>query len=619
MCGIIACINCTNTETLLMNGLKQLQNRGYDSCGIAKIVDGNIIVQKYASTLEEKSINKLESKLTNNLNVNIGIAHTRWATHGPKTDLNAHPHNDCNNKLSLVHNGIITNYQCIKDKLENKGYKFNSETDTEVISNLISSELDIKNPFNSIKKSLDQLDGTWGLVIMLKEKPNSLFISRSGSPLLLGKTTNGIIVASEISAFCNLTNKIYEIEDGEILEINIEDNKVNSNELNNYCLNNFLNLTKKIKVERNCIKQSPYPFNHWMMKEIFEQPMAVLRTLNYGARIHNSKVKLGGLDISKNLILNKNRIIIIGCGTSLNAGKWVSYYYKKLKVFDSVLVIDASEFELYEITEIEKTVCLVLSQSGETKDVHRCMNKIKTLNIPIIGIVNVVGSLIARESTCGIYLNAGREVAVASTKSFMCQMIGLLLVGLWYTQNTNKDNVLSNELVKEVLYVSSMIDNVLNSLDTYKNIAKYLCNHHSCFILGRNMCKAIADEAALKLKEIGYIHAEGFAGGSLKHGPFSLIENGTPVFLLILDDEYREYMVSTLEEVKTRGAYTIVITNCDLNDNAKIDEIITIDKMKVLSSIPIIVPFQLIAYEMALIKNNDPDYPRNLAKVVTVD
>ena len=620
MCGIIACLKCPNIQKILLDGLKQLQNRGYDSCGISIIQNNKFHIQKYASTNEKQSLEKLEEQY-NLPNSHIGIAHTRWATHGGKTDTNAHPHLDSNETVALVHNGIITNYQSLKNKLIEAGFTFHGETDTEVISNLISFELqkNLSTPFQSISNAIKKLEGSWGLVIILKDHPNSLFICKSGSPLLMGKTNEGIIVASELSAFCNRSFNIITLEDGDILEINLENNNVSSNFETNNSLSNLFKNREKIPSNEVKIQTTPYPFSHWMIKEIMEQPMAVLRTLNYGARTLNN-IKLGGLNQEENLIKDKTELVILGCGTSLNAGLWSSHIFKKQRIFNSVKVIDASEFETYDISENDKTVVIVLSQSGETKDIHRCMIKIKSLNIPIIGVVNSVGSLIARETNCGVYLNAGREVAVASTKSFTCQQIALTLIALWFLEKKGKWNFCAKDILSELKFISGTFETALCNIEKLKNIAEFLSKKTSCFILGKNICESIAREAALKLKEIGYIHAEAFAGGSLKHGPFSLIEIDTPVILLILDDSYLDFMISTLEEVRSRGAKTIIITNTDLNcDRSIIDFTINIPKLKTLGSIPLIIPFQIIAYEMAIIKNHNPDYPRNLAKVVTVD
>jgi glutamine---fructose-6-phosphate transaminase (isomerizing) len=612
MCGIIACLNCENQINILLEGLNQLQNRGYDSCGITVVDSNSFKTQKYASTQEEQGLKKLKNQI-NLPQTKVGIAHTRWATHGAKNDINAHPHIDFKESVSLVHNGIITNYGTLKKFLISEGYQFYGETDSEVIANIISFHLQkTENHFLAFKKAINQLEGSWGLVVIFKDKSESLFISKSGSPILLGKTEEGILVGSESSAFCNRSRSIISLEEGDILEINLDN--VNTGDGEYKSLSSFFKNRDIISLEKISFQKTPYPFPHWMIKEIMEQPIAIQRTLNYGARISDDKIVLGGLNNEYDLFKNRDEIVILGCGTSLNAGLWISYILKKNKIFKNVKVIDASEFEVYDISESDKTICVVLSQSGETKDVHRCMVKIKTLNIPIIGIVNSVGSLIARDSNCGIYLNAGREVSVASTKSFVCQQIALVLLALWF-QEKHSINVFSRETIKELRFLSSHVENTLVEIEKLKNIAQQLVTQKSCFLLGKNIYETIAREGALKLKEIGYIHAEAFAGGSLKHGPFSLIEEGTPIFLFIMDDIYKDFMMSTLEEVKSRGANIIVISNLDI----KIKNLIRIPKLDNLGSILSILPLQIIAYEMALIKGHNPDYPRNLAKVVTVD
>lgn len=613
MCGIIACLNCENQIKILLDGLNQLQNRGYDSCGISVLENELFKTQKYASNKEEQGLEKLQQNI-NLPESNIGIAHTRWATHGAKSDINAHPHIDFHQNVSIVHNGIITNYITLKKYLKSEGFNFYGETDTEVVSNLISYYLQKEEePFTAFKNAINQLEGSWGLVAIIKSKPNSLFISKSGSPLLLGKTDNGVIVGSEISAFCNRSNTIISLEEGDLLEINSDNINTGDGEFNS--LSSFLKNREVLSFGEVTFQKTPYPFSHWMIKEIMEQPIAIQRTLNYGARISCEKIKLGGLSNNYELFKNKDEIILLGCGTSLNAGIWVSYILKKNNVFKNVKVIDASEFEIYEVSEPKKTICVVLSQSGETKDVHRGMIKIKSLNIPIISIVNGVGSLIARESSCGIYLNAGREVSVASTKSFVCQQIALTLMALWFHEKNNSFDVFRKDTIKELQFISSHVENTIVNMEKLKKVAKQLVNQKSCFLLGKNIFEPIAREGALKLKEIGYIHAEAFAGGSLKHGPFTLIEEGTSIFLFIMDDIYKEFMMSTLEEVKSRGANIIVISNFDV----KVDNLIKIPKLNNLGSILAILPLQIIAYEMALLKGHNPDYPRNLAKVVTVD
>tara|TARA_Y100000590_G_scaffold470766_1_gene669722 strand:+ start:5674 stop:7515 length:1842 start_codon:yes stop_codon:yes gene_type:complete len=613
MCGIISCLNCKDQINILLEGLNQLQNRGYDSCGICIIKDDCFEIQKYASTNTEQAI----SKLRENINLpesNIGIAHTRWATHGSRTNINAHPHIDFKNRVSLVHNGIITNYLSLKNRLIKDGFSFNSETDTEIISNLISFYLEKEySPFDAFKKAISELEGSWGLVVMIKDKPNSLFISKYGSPLLLGKTEAGIIVGSEINVFGNMCSRIISLDEGELIEINSENvNNVNGGVSS---ISEFFKTRKILSQQEVCVQKTPYPFSFWMIKEIIEQPISVQKTLNYGTRISEGRITLNGLSKSIKLLENRNELIILGCGTSLNAGLWGSYIIKRNNIFKNVKIIDASEFEIYEIDDTNNCIFVVLSQSGETKDVHRCMVKVKPLNIPIIGIVNVVDSLISRDSDCRMSLNAGREVSVASTKSFVCQQIALTLLSLWFQERNNKCDSFSNETIHELQYISSHIENVLTNIEQFKQIAKELVPHNSCFLLGKNIFEPIAREGALKLKEIGYIHAEAFSGGSLKHGPFSLIEDGTPIILFIMDDIYKDFMMSTLEEVKSRGANCIVISNLEIN----IKNLIKIPKIKNLGSILSIIPLQIIAYEMALLKGHNPDYPRNLAKVVTVD
>lgn len=609
MCGIVLYIGSSIAFDILFEGLSILQNRGYDSAGICTINNNEFIIHKFAST-ESKSALQLLKDTKNYHNNKVGIAHTRWATHGPKTDYNSHPHIDFTNNIAVVHNGIIENYKELKQMLLRENFSFKSDTDTEVIANLIGFYLK-DNIDDAIFKAISKLEGTWGLGILYRKTPDIIYLAKHGSPLLIGIHETMTIVASEPSAFSNYTNKYITVDDGDIIKIsnNVIEKLNDSSELNN------------VKIyEGEKILLSPDPYPHWTIKEIMDQPESIMRAFNNGGRILDDyHVRLGGLN--KELIKNIDNLIILGCGTSLNAGMLGQKYIKYLGCFNTVQVIDAAEFTVDDIPRLNAGF-IVMSQSGETKDVHRAMSLIK--NYPIIGVVNVVGSLIARDTDCGIYVNAGREVAVASTKSFTSQVLILALVAIWVAQYKNINKEKRKQFIYEIKNISKNIVETLKTKDLCKKIANDLKNKPYCFILGRGFAEPISREGALKLKEISYINAQGYPGGSLKHGPFALIEKGTPIILISLNGVSNKNVImmeSAAEEVGARGAYNILITDTKVDELKRnlYEEIIYIPHSKLLGPILSIIPLQLIAYEMSIAKGINPDYPRNLAKVVTVD
>lgn len=602
MCGIIAILSLLSNIKDIINGLKQLQNRGYDSAGLSYI-ENKINVVKYASTNTEDSILKLQNNIDSIKSINT-IAHTRWATHGPKTDYNSHPHLSNCKKIVLVHNGIIENYKVLKDFLINKGYTFNSETDTEVIVNLISYYYkNNNNPQFAINKTISKLEGTWGLAIQFLDFPNKMYAIRHGSPLLLGISDNNLIITSELSGFNGLVNNYFILENNDLLELSSDNKKLSYKTTHNYKLN---------KVNNNNFDLTPSPYKYWMEKEINEQIESSLRAIGLGGRINNNKVKLGGLENHKYNIKKINNIILLGCGTSYNAGMCGVKYLKSLKIFNTVSCYDGAEFNKLDIPNIGKTALILLSQSGETKDLHRCIDIAKEENLFMIGIVNVVDSMIAREVDCGIYLNAGREVSVASTKSFTSQIIVLQLFSIWLAQ-LHKINFKILQKLNNIRKFSNDIKQVLELKDKIKEECKRL-NHNSMFILGKGINEYIANEGALKIKEISYIHSEGYSGSSLKHGPFSLLENNFPVILLIINDEYKSKMLNVYEEIKSRHANILVITD---EEELYVDNKIVIPKNNYSEVLSIIV-LQYISFYLGLLRNTPIDKPRNLAKCVTV-
>jgi glutamine---fructose-6-phosphate transaminase (isomerizing) len=630
MCGITAYLGSESAFSYILESLSLLQNRGYDSAGICTINENNDYVNhKYASIIDKTAIQLLETHKHVHDNNTIGIGHTRWATHGAKTDTNAHPHFDSANQICVVHNGIIENYLEIKGRLVKEGYSFISQTDTEVIPKLLEyylrlelvrnsnnyENIDFEN--NVLKTAISELQGTWAIVILFKYTPNKLYLCKNGSPLVLGIDNHFALISSEQLSLSRYFNHYITLNDGDILTITKSNDGVIQ-------FPNKTNYTQNI-IQNKLTETSSYPYPHWTIKEICEQPMSIMRTLNMGGRIlGDNRVKLGGLDSQEEQLLDIDHLIILGCGTSYNAGQIGCYMMKQLKCFTTVTCIDASEFTVDDIpnSNKSKTGFVMLSQSGETKDLHRCMETIRNLDCPIMSIVNVVGSLIARESDCGIYLNAGREVGVASTKSFTSQVVALTLMAIWFSQHKNTCGHLRQQYVKNLRNLSLDVESLLGySMEPIRKLAKRLVDVKTMFILGRGIMKFISDEGSLKIKEIAYIHAEGYAGGSLKHGPFALIDKDTVIVLIAPKDENFSKMINAAEEVHSRHARIILITNGTNSDlkEGLFESVITIPNNDSFSGILSVIPLQILAYEIALLKGHNPDFPKNLAKVVTVD
>jgi glucosamine--fructose-6-phosphate aminotransferase (isomerizing) len=608
MCGIIGYLGNENFVPFVLSGLKLLQNRGYDSVGISCIQNGELCTNKYASTFTFDSLEKLEKSVSNSaFESNCGIGHTRWATHGGKTDLNAHPHHDNKNRIAIVHNGIIENFDEIKVRLLEMGYFFKSQTDTEIIAVLIGSHLDNNETIEkAIQYSLKELSGTWALVIIHKDFPNKIWMTRNGSPLLLGMEDEYIMVASEQIAFHNYIKKYIVIDNHDLIEVTKENDKITySKNVHRYTIKEKTNVQIELK---------PTGYTHWLLKEILEQPESILRAMNNGGRIENNTcVKLGGLDTCKSRLMEINHLIILGCGTSYHAGLWCLDIFKNLDIFHTVVVYDGAEFNVKDIPKIGNSGIVLLSQSGETKDLHRCIQIAKDYDLITIGIVNVIDSMIARESDCGIYLNAGREVAVASTKSFTNQCLVLTMVAIWFSQNKGTYIEKRKKMINDIRNLSFQVQDLCTNLEQIKEIARQLKDKTSLFLLGKGKEEAIAKEGALKLKEVAYIHAEGYSSSALKHGPFALIEEGLPVILIDVEEEHRDKNKNTFQEISARNAFVIKITDNKCND------LLIVEKNSTFSGILANVYVQLLSYFIAIEKGYNPDFPRNLAKVVTVE
>jgi len=610
-CGIMAYIGNEPCLDFLLEGLTILQNRGYDSAGVSTLDKDTreVKVTKYASigsTSDSIELVKTHADKEHKKDL-VGIAHTRWATHGGKTDRNAHPHVDGGERLSLVHNGTIQNAGSLKKELLSEGYTFSSETDTEVIAQLIGYYMDNGYAYmESLRLALGRLEGTWGLAILHRDFPDQIICACNGSPIVVGIGRDCMFIASEHSAFSRHTSDYIALKDGEVAVV----------QSNGVSLDN----SRIEKAPEQDIQLSPEPWPHWTIKEIMEQPAAVSRSLGYGSRITlTGKIKLGGMDGQKEMLRNINHLVMSACGTSMHSLEYGSAIMRWLRAFDTTQVIDAAELGEDDFPAANAGL-LVASQSGETKDVVRTLEIAEKKGIPRFAIVNCVGSLIARMTGLGMYLYAGREHAVASTKAFVTQVAGVSLMSAWFSQlRESRNEVRLSKLVDALHRLPTYIGMTLGVRDQCRELAESIKNEENMFVLGRGFAYPIAREGALKIKEITYIHAEGYSGGALKHGPFALLEEGTPVIMIIPNDHTAKHMVTCCHEVSCRGARVIAITdNPQLLDEIENCAVIQIPSNGPLTALLAVVPLQLLAYELAVARGINPDNPRHLAKAVTV-
>jgi len=605
MCGIVGYIGTNKAVPILLDGLKKLEYRGYDSAGIATLENNKITITKdkgRVSNLEDL-LKDIDSKST------IGIAHTRWATHGKPSKVNSHPHLDNSKKISVVHNGIIENYSDIKKFLMDNGYKFISETDTEVIPNLINYYYKSNDLLTAVSLACKDLKGSFALEILCKDYTDKIIIAKKDSPLVIGVSKNGNYIASDIPAILSYTKDFYLLEDNEIVE-------VYADKLNFYNFNLEF-ITKKmesISWDASSIEKNGY--EDFMLKEIHEQPVAIRETI--GFKLSNDKIKLDELNFDKDFLSNINKIFIIACGTAMHAGlatKTLFEHFCNIPVEVEV----ASEFRYRNPIINEKTLAIFISQSGETADTIQALKLAKSKGATTVAFSNVIGSSITREADYCLYTHAGPEIAVASTKAYTSQVVLLNILALYFAEILGiVDQKIINKLKHELLELPNKIDEVLNIEKETKNIAKNIYFKNNAFFLGRGIDYPVAMEGSLKLKEISYIHSEAYAAGELKHGPIALIDNKFPVIGLITDEDLSAKTISNMQEVISRGAETIVITNKNLNKN--FDYIIKIPNVnKYLSPVVSVVPLQLLSYYIAKEKGLDVDKPRNLAKSVTVE
>lgn len=570
-------------------------------------------MHKYASDDKEMADIKI-LKHQHEHTGHISIFHSRWRTTGGKTDANSHPHVDMYEKFALVHNGIIENYEELKESLDDIGYIFKSETDTEVIVNLISYYYSKINDVTlAIKSALKQLEGTYALVILCTDTPNSMYVARHGSPCLIGFSEDNklAMVASEVYGFDKKINKYIVVRNHDIITLNKNEHKIDmiSTEENEYVNKNFT-----LSVEDHTCA----PYKHWTIKEISEQPTSCMRAMNMGGRIKNDReVILGGFEQHKNELLDSDNLILLGCGTSYNAGLLMTHLFKQICDFNVVNIYDGAEFTENDIPKIGKTCFIFLSQSGETKDLHLCVEMLKKIRdngkkLIMVGVVNVVDSLIARDVDCGAYLNCGREFAVASTKAFSSQIVVLSLIAIWFAQHRNIAAHERTDIIRKLLRLQTDITTTIETnTDICKNIAKCLATKQSAFLLGKETFEAVAKEGALKMKEIGYIHTESYSSSALKHGPYALLDDGFPVFLLCPNDRNFVKNHMTFDELKSRGAFVVGISDKDISGFDKFIKLPAKGHTEILST----VALQLVSYYLSIEKEINVDFPKGLAKV----
>ena len=608
MCGIIGYIGTRGATPLLLEGLKRMEYRGYDSAGVAVMNGSGVETRKAAG-----KISQLERALvTSPVEGDMGIGHTRCATHGVPNECNAHPHVDCKGDIAVVHNGIIENSGTLKKGLEARGHEFASDTDTEVIAHLIEETFD-GNLEDAVIEALWQIEGTYGIAVVSGKDRNKIVAARKGSPLLLGLGDGEYYVASDVSAILAQTREVVYLDDGDVAVLTrdgytILDQRAQQLERG----------VSKIDWDLDQIERGG--FDHFMLKEIFEQPATIENCMRGRLLPDQGTSKLGGLNMTDEELLKFDNILITACGTSWHSALIGEHMLESLARIP-VEVEYASELRYRNPIVTDKTLCIVISQSGETADTLAAMREAKSRGARTYGIVNVVGSTIARESDGGIYVHAGPEIGVASTKAFTSQVIALLLFTLKLARLRNLSVVDGKEIIEELQKLPAKIQSVLDRAPEVETIAEDFKNAQNFLYLGRGYSFPTALEGALKLKEISYIHAEGYPAAEMKHGPIALIDEKMPVVFVTPHDSVFDKVVSNVQEVKARGGRVIAITTRDEEAlEGKLDYEFRIPETKdMLTPVLASIPLQLLAYYIAVKRGANVDQPRNLAKSVTVE
>ena len=610
MCGIVGYVGKQSALPILLEGLKRMEYRGYDSAGIAVLNHGTLFIKKNVG-----KVTALETSLKGaDTSANIGIGHTRWATHGVPNEINAHPHVDCNSKIALIHNGVIENFTSLRTMLESQGHKFRSDTDTEVLVHLIEEFYKTSYDMEfALKRALSKVSGTYGIIVLSEYEPEKLFVARKGSPLVIGYGENEMLAASDASALVQHTRKVNYLEDGEIAILTSSSAVIKT--------------LDDVEVERDAEELTfdleeieKGGFAHFMLKEIYEQPVTIEDSMRGRLLEDQGTSVLGGLSHVIDKLVHAPRIVFAACGTSWHAALVGEYMFEQYAHIP-VEVEYASEFRYRNPILNKDDVVIVISQSGETADTLAALREAKSRGITVLGICNVVGSSIARESDAGVYIHAGPEIGVASTKAFTSQLTVLALVTLLLARKKGMPEEAGKEIVHELKLLPEKVRSIFNDTKQIDLIANEFKEMRNFLYLGRGYNFPVALEGALKLKEISYIHAEGYPAAEMKHGPIALIDKNMPVVFIAPRDGSYEKVMSNIQEVKARRGRVIAIVN---EDESEMDQlagyrIIVPKTLDMLAPILTVIPLQLLAYRIAVFRGCNVDQPRNLAKSVTVE
>jgi glucosamine--fructose-6-phosphate aminotransferase (isomerizing) len=613
MCGIVGYIGKADAPTVLINGLRRLEYRGYDSAGVAILDNDRIIVSKSpgkVSALYEKA--RSDWPADRFIRSTVGIAHTRWATHGPPTEINAHPHLDQSGEIALVHNGIIENYRSLRARLEGKGHHFYSETDTEVLAHLIG-DCDKGDLFQAICDALHQVEGTFGIAVLSAREPDRIITARRGSPIVIGVGDGETIIASDASAIVAHTQRVIYLDDNDIAIVTSD--SVDVRDLNN------IPVTREIaELGLDAAAAEKGGFDHFMLKEIHEQPDSLSNAIRGRLDFDIGSSVLAGMGTSPRELAELSRVVLVGCGTSLHAGLVGEYAFEDLADIHAE-VQQAAEFRYRNPILGNRDLVVAISQSGETADTLAAVREAKQKGAFVMSLCNGVGSTIARETGRGVYLHAGPEISVASTKAFTCQVVVMLMMALKLGRGRRFSREEGIRFSREIEQIPALVARVIRQSDRIRGIAASYASNDHAFFIGRGPMYPVALEGALKLKEISYIHAEGYHAAELKHGPIALLEQGTPVIAIACDIPGKDKTLGNIEECRARGARILgIVTEGDHEAAECMDDFIEVPACHPLvATIPAVVALQLLSYHIANHRGCEIDQPRNLAKSVTVE
>ena len=613
MCGIVGYIGKADAPSVLINGLRRLEYRGYDSAGVAILDDDRVVVAKApgkVAALNERARGEWPAERF--ARCTMGIAHTRWATHGPPTEVNAHPHLDGSGEIALVHNGIIENYRSLRARMEGRGHHFYSETDTEVLAHLIG-DCDKGDLFQAVCDALHQVEGTFGIAVLSAREPEKIITARRGSPIVIGVGDGETIIASDAAAILAHTQRVIYLDDNDIAIVTAD--SVDIRDLNN------IPVTREIaELGFDAAAAEKNGFDHFMLKEIHEQPEALGNAIRGRLDFDLGSAVLAGMGTSPRELAELGRVVLVGCGTSLHAGLVGEYAFEDLADIDAE-VQQAAEFRYRNPILGSRDLVVAISQSGETADTLAAVREAKQKGAFVMSLCNVVGSTIARETGRGVYLHAGPEISVASTKAFTCQVAVLLMMALKLGRGRRYSREDGLRLAREIESIPALVGKVIQQNERIAKIAADYAKNEHAFFIGRGPMYPVALEGALKLKEISYIHAEGYHAAELKHGPIALLVDGTPVIALAPDIPGKDKTLGNVEECRARGARILGIVSEGDHEAAEcMDDYITIPRCHPLvATLPAVVALQLFSYHVARLRGCEIDQPRNLAKSVTVE